>query len=33
MSGPAVKVKADDVAGLFRKEIQDIVAKMKLVRL
>ena len=31
MSGPAVKVKADDVAALFRKEIQDVVGKLRMV--
>jgi hypothetical protein len=29
MSGAALKVKADDVAALFRKEIQDAVARLK----
>jgi predicted oxidoreductase len=33
MSGPAIKVKADDVASLFRKEIQDIVGKMRMVNI
>lgn len=31
MSGPAIKVKADDVASLFRKEIQDVVGKLRMV--
>jgi hypothetical protein len=29
---PAQKIKADDVAALFRKEIQDAVARLKAVR-
>ncbi len=29
MSGAGMKIKADDVAALFRKEIQDAVARLK----